>query len=468
MSSSKALKSGIWFTISNFLLRGIGFITTPVFTRLMSKSEYGDFSNIQTWMIIILYITSLDLEASLIRATFELKEDLDRYLHSLIVLSMLSTCLFGIVSVVFRNQLVSLLSMDSIYINCMLAYLFFCPAVNIFQNSERYKYNYKWTVAISLAISVGASVLSVLLVVLMKDKLLGRTLGFIIPTVVIGLIIAIYYFIKGRPLKIGYWKYALPITLPYIPHLLSMYLLNSMDRVMIKRFVGAESAALYTLAYTCGMIITILVTSVNSAFCPWLAEKLTEKDYSSVRKMSVPYVGLFSLIAFGMVLITPEILYILGGRPYLEAKYVMPPVAAGCLLQFVYCMYVNAEQFEKKTIGMAIASTIAAAINFFLNVLFIPRFGYVAAAYTTYVGYFFLFILHMWYVYRLGMGNIYDNKKIFAISIGASLLIFLTNVLLDHNSLRLCLLCIYIIILTIAVIKNRTVIRKVIKLLKKS
>ena len=48
----------------------------------------------------------------------------------------------------------------------------------------------------------------------------------------------------------------------------------------------------------------------------------------------------------------------------------MPPVAAGCLLQFVYCMYVNIEQYEKKTVGMAMASVVAAGLNFVLNFIF--------------------------------------------------------------------------------------------------
>ena len=451
----KAIKSGVWFTISNFIMRGIGFITTPIFTRLMTKAEYGDFSNFQTWMMILLYITSLDLEASLIRAVFDFKDDIDRYVHSIISLSMISTAIFWIMSIIFREFAVSIFSVESVYIDCMFLYLMFCPAVNIFQNVERFKYKYKWTVATSLSISIGASLLSVFLVIFMQDKLRGRIIGFIIPTVAVGLTIAIYYFLKAKRINIHYWRYALPITLPYIPHLLSMYLLSNMDRVMIKRFCGSDFVALYSLAYTSGMIITILVTSINSAFSPWLAEKLIKKDYENIRNISVPYVAIFSFFAFGTVLITPEILYVLGGPSYLEAKYVMPPVAAGCLLQFVYCMYVNVEQFEKKTVGMAIASVIAAGVNFVLNSIFIPRYGYIAAAYTTYVGYFVLLIMHLWLVRRLGMSAIYKNKQILVIAVLASLLIFFTNVLLDNLALRIVTIVIYLAILIVFFFKTK-------------
>ena len=87
------------------------------------------------------------------------------------------------------------------------------------------------------------------------------------------------------------------------------------------------------------------------------------------------------------MLIAPEILLILGGKSYLEAVYVITPVAMGCVCQFLYTMFVNIEQFKKKTVGMAVASMIAACVNLILNYIFIPRIGYLAAAYTTLVGY---------------------------------------------------------------------------------
>ena len=57
-SSGVVLKAGIWYTVSNFVFRGMAFITTPVFTRLLTKGEYGDFSNFASWMSILVIITS--------------------------------------------------------------------------------------------------------------------------------------------------------------------------------------------------------------------------------------------------------------------------------------------------------------------------------------------------------------------------------------------------------------------------
>lgn len=77
-----------------------------------------------------------------------------------------------------------------------------------------------------------------------------------------------------------------------------------------------------------------------------------------------------------------------------------------------YTMHVNIEQYKKKTVGMAIASISAAGLNYLLNLLFIPKYGYIAAAYTTLISFLWLMLLHIFLVYRIGYGEVYERNKI--------------------------------------------------------
>ena len=65
------LKSSFWYVVSNFLTRGLVFITTPIFTRLMTTKQYGDFSVFASWQSIFLVICGLEIYATLNRARFE-------------------------------------------------------------------------------------------------------------------------------------------------------------------------------------------------------------------------------------------------------------------------------------------------------------------------------------------------------------------------------------------------------------
>lgn len=458
-NSSVALKSGIWFTICNIITKSVGFLTTPLFTRILTKTEYGDYLNFTTWMSIFLYITSLNLEASIIRAKFDHKDDMDSYVSSMTCLSILSTIIFFVITMVFIRPIESLTSLNQIQICAMFLYLFFYPAIQLFQTKERFEYKYKSTVFITLLVVLGTSALSVILTLLMENKLKGRIIGTILPVCIIGLAIQLIMLCKSRSIKTKYWKYALPFTLPFIPHLLSMYLLGSMDKVMIKQMCGSEDLAIYGLAYTIGTIVTLLVNSMNGAFSPWLGEQLHAKNYARIRKVSVPYVAFFSFFAVMMVLVTPEILLVLGGKDYSEAKYVIPLVFAGCLMQFVYCMFVNVEQYHKKTIGMAIASVMAALFNYVTNYMFIMKFGYIAAAYTTFFSYFILMLLHMYLVYKIEKKGVFNNIGVMIISVLGSLLLIGTNYIIDFSALRYGIFAIFVVASLGLAYKYRTVIR---------
>ena len=75
----KALKSGVWYTLSSFLVKCMGFITTPIFARLLTKGEYGEFSNFLSWMNIAITLVGLHIESSLISARYEYEDKLKLY-----------------------------------------------------------------------------------------------------------------------------------------------------------------------------------------------------------------------------------------------------------------------------------------------------------------------------------------------------------------------------------------------------
>lgn len=453
--ANKVFKSGIWYTASNFLVKSIAFITTPIFTRLLTKAEFGLYNNYTSWLAIITTLVTLNLDSTLISARYDYEDRFDEYILSTLTLSTLSTLVWLLIANVFRNRISLFLGLEQVYVNVMLVYLLFLPAINLFQARERYNFQYKKTVITSLFIAVGTALLSVLFVLWLPDRLFGRIVGSVIPTVLLGGVLYIYFLRKGRKVKTEYWKYAFPICLPFIPHLLSLTLLNSMDRTMITRWCNPEDTAMYSIAYTCGSMVTLLMTSMNSAYAPWLGEKLNANQYDDIRKLSKIYILGFSLLAVGIMAVAPEVLLILGGRGYLEAQYVMTPIAMGCVCQFLYTMLVNIEQFKKKTVGMAIASVIAALVNFILNYVFIPRIGYLAAAYTTLAGYLCLLGIHMVLVYKIRLSKVYDYKMmIWTVLILMSITVLMT-LLYSNILLRYLCLIIYFAFLIIITIKNK-------------
>ena len=103
---------------------------------------------------------------------------------------------------------------------------------------------------------------------------------------------------------------------------------------------------------------------------------------------------------------------IFGGENYLEAMYVIPPICLAIEIQFVYTLYVNIEFFEKKTTYISLATAGATVINIALNYYAIPRWGYIAAAYTTVIGYLFTFLFHYIVCKKIGYDNLFEKKNL--------------------------------------------------------
>lgn len=461
--NSKALKSGVWYTFANFFMKSIGFITTPIFTRLLSHDDYGLFSNFSSWLGTFSVFATLNLGSSFICARFDHERDFDGYISSTLVLSSASTLSLALVINIFAKWFVSVTEIEIQYLNIMMLYLLLYSAVDMFQTRERYFYEYKISVATSLFIAISTSLLSVLLVVFMNNKLAGRIIGSVLPTIIVGILLYVILLKRGKKVKISYWKYAIPICVPYIPHILSLSLLNAMDKMMITKICGPDKNALYSVAYSCGAIITLLITSLNTAFSPWLSEKLNAEEYGEIRKVSKYYIILFVYLACGVMLLSPELLLVLGGRSYSEAIYVMPPVAFGCVFQFFYVLYVNIEQFKKHTVGMAIASVLAAVSNYVLNIVLIPTTGYLAAAYTTLISYALLLVMHVFLVRKIGLLKTYPTKLILFCLLGMSGYTVLIHVLYIYRIARYLTVCLYAALTIVLFVRNRELVLRIIR-----
>lgn len=463
-SSGIVLKAGIWYTISNFVFRGMAFITTPIFTRILTKGQYGDFSNFASWMSILVIITSCDLQTSIIRSKLEFEDDIDSYIFSMLGLTTIITAFFYAIFLVFDDFIfTSILAIDKKYVHIMFFYLFCAPAYNMFVTKHRAFYKYKVfsiMTGVSVVLSLGTSLV---LVAVLHDKLMGRIIGQYIPIAILSLILYIVLAIKGKRIQIKYWKYALLICIPLVPHLLSMNILSSSDRILIKRISGAEYAALFSIAHSCANIVSILLDSMNKAWAPWFLDTLHSKDYSNVKPVTKPYFLLFVSIAGGIFFLGPEVILILGGKAYHDAIYILPPLIMGCVVQFVYTMYVQVEFYEKKTVGVAIGTIVSAIINIVLNLILIHAFGYRASAYVTLIGYICLLFYHYNYVKKLGYKDIFDRKLLFGTLVILIIAMFGIMILYNHMILRYIITFIYGIYILIMIYRQKDTILSILK-----
>ena len=76
-------KARLWYVISSIMVKAISIITTPIFTRMLSTSEYGTVSTFTSWSGLLLTFFTLNLTYSIGRAKLDYPDKLDDYVGSM-------------------------------------------------------------------------------------------------------------------------------------------------------------------------------------------------------------------------------------------------------------------------------------------------------------------------------------------------------------------------------------------------
>lgn len=453
---SEPVKASFWYTICNVINKGIALLSTPIFTRVMTESQYGTFAIFQSWYSIIIIFTSLNIFMNSYQKGLLLyKNDKASFTSTQLGLTTTIT-LFFILIYMFNPQLwSSIFELQPVLMFAMGLELLFMPALEFWSTKQRFDFKYMKYVAVSILmtiISLGGGVLAVLST---SYKVEARVYTDVLSKVLFSAFFFCLIFKRGKKFySLEYWKYALAFNLPLIPHYLSNYVLSQSDRIMIGKMIGTDKAAFYSVAYTISMMMMLIVTSVNNSLTPFIYKSIESGEVKNLKKVTVPIIFLMALLCLLTVIFAPEVIYIFAGKKYMDAIYVIPPVAISVFFVFLYSLYSTIEYYYQQTGYIALATTLSAVLNLVLNFIFIKKFGYYAAGYTTLICYVFLSFAH-YYFYtkivreKLHKNSIFNDRLILVISLCITLIMMgltltYSNLIVRYLFAILILMCVFV------------------------
>ncbi len=402
---NKVAKAGAIYTFGNYLLKGLGFITIPIFSRLLDTTDFGIYNAFLSYEGILYLFVGLALHSSIKNAKYKFgDENLDRYTSSITIIPLVSSIIFLIAGNLLLPVIHDALNVDRAQLNLLIIMSLCSSVLYIYQSRLVIDYRTKEYLKISYFNAITSILFSISLIMFVfpNRKYFGRILGTVLPMVLIAIWILYKVYKKSLPnVNWKYWKYGLKIGVPIIPHGVGQVVLTSFDRIMILNMIGASEAGLYSFAYTIYSIILVAGNSISTVLEPWAYEKLAAGDKRSLQRRSSQFILGLAVLCGGTMLIAPELVLILGSKKYLGAIPAVTPVLLGGFFAMAYTMPSIIEYYKEKTIHIAIGTGMAAIINIVLNAIFIPRYGYVAAAYTTLISYFCYYLYHSLISYRI-------------------------------------------------------------------
>lgn len=466
---SLPVKASLWYTVCSIINKSIALLSTPIFTRVMSEEQYGQFAIFQSWALILIIFTSLNIFLSGYQKGLILfKNDIDRFTSSQLGLITTITTCFLIVYFIAPSFWTNVFELSPILMIAMIFELFFMPATELWSAKQRFDYKYKKYAMLTVFMTIFSLGIGIIAVQNTSYKTEARVYSDMLAKCLVGLTLLVSLFKRGKTFySKKYWKYALSFNIPLIPHYLSNYILNQSDRLMIGKMVGTAQAAYYSVAYTISSAMVLVMTAINNSLTPYIYKSIDANMTDQIKRVANQLVILIACLCTGVMAFAPEVIYLFAGEKYMDAIYVIPPVALSILFIFIYFLFSTIEYYYEKTKWISLATCVSAVLNLLLNYVFIKMFGYYAAGYTTLVCYIILAYVHYLFYQKVLKENktekgIYDIKLIFFVSVGTLILMLLLITVYKNIVIRYALVLVIVIIAVI----NREKIKEMIFVIK--
>lgn len=403
--------------ISTFMLQGIAFVTTPIFTRLLGTEQFGMYSLFNSWVLILTCLMGFSVNSSIGTGIYTFK---DKYIYfrNSVLLSSTLICLLELILIGICIPILTKITGFSGWLIIILGVTTLSHyIVNFAQMAFIYEKKADNNLILSVSISIVSVVVSIFLIYKENDnsRYLGRIYGVATTYLVAAIIVWLLLFLK-KPvgIKKEYLKYGIAVGFPIVFHSLSQQILGQSDRVMMQWFgVNADKIGIYSLFYTISSVLVTILGALNNSWCPFYYDDLNEDKWNILNKKCKNYIELFTVLGIGFLFLSREVSYLMADESYWSGMNIIPILTFAVYFTFMYQFPVNFEFFHKKTKIIAIGTVGAGILNIILNAIMIPKWGMYGAAIATAISYLALFFAHYYIVIHMKEHPYHLNIKIF-------------------------------------------------------
>lgn len=410
MSNYKIKSVGYNF-IMNFILTASNFIfpliTFPYVSRVLQVEGNGKVAFVASIVSYFVLFASLGIPTYGVRACSKVRDDADKlskvfqeiFMINLVCMSVVLVAYF--VMIVFVPQFA--VYKQLLYINAIGIVLNVFGVNWLFQALEQYQY----ITIRTLVFKVLSLILMFLLVHVPEDYIVYGAI-----TVFAGVGANVFNFIKTT--KLIRWKryehyefrpHFKPIIILFTQSLvISIY--TNLDTVMLEMMRGTYEVGLYNAATKTKGILVSLATSLGSVLLPRMSYHVESGDTAAFERLVVKALNFNLAISISIAgvagLMSREVILFLAGDQYLSATMAMAfvtiaviPMAVSGVLGVHILTPLNHEKY-------VLHSVVAGAlINVVLNIVFIPQYGAVGAAFATLLAETTVVLVQVWYTREL-------------------------------------------------------------------
>ena len=385
------------YGLSSIIGRFLNYLLVPLYTSQLSAASggYGIITNIYAYVALVLVLLTFGMETTYFRFTNKTHTDSQVvYGTTLITVGSISL-LFAVLVLLFLSPISQLMGYGEHpeYVGVMAVTVaidaFLCiPFAHLRQQKKALKF---------AALKLLNIIVSIILNVIYFHYLDGKDVGYafyinLACTVMLGVCLLTEYagfrWVLDRRLLRIMLSYSWPILVLGVAGILNQTADKMLFPYIYEGSDMLEQLGIYGACSKIAMIMAMITQAFRFAYEPIVFAGVKDKDQHEMYAKAMKYFIIFTLLAFLIVVAYMDILkYIVRNSDYWVGLKVVPIVMAAEIMMGVYFNLSFWYKVIDKTIWGAIFSGIGCAVLLMVNVIFVPKFGYMACAWGGFAGY---------------------------------------------------------------------------------
>ena len=415
----KLFSDTVILAIGTFGSKLLVFLLMPLYTALLSPSQYGTAELITGTANLIMPFACVGITNGIFRFAAEKGTDREGVFSSGMVLlgaGLCGTVLLGAVA----------LCIGAVWRTEILLVVLYVLAADLQAVCAQYVRAVDRTRLFAVQGILNTLVTVGFNILFLMAFDLGVT-GYVLSTVVGNLLTTAFLVVSARLWRVFRLSHVsrtamrelFRFSLPMVPTTICWLITDLSDRYLVSWFCGEAVNGVYSAAYKIPTIVN-LVSGIFMQAWQFSAVVQSADGEECSRFYSQVFRGFLSVIFIGsggLILLSPWLCRLLLNSAYHEAWRYMPTLLCAAALESVVSFLASVYMVRKKSMHSFLTAVAGTGLNLLLNFLFIPRTGTLGAAIATLIGYAAVWVLRMADVPRLLRFRLYLPRQLCSLAL---------------------------------------------------
>lgn len=383
----RLLKNTGLIALGNFGAKMVSFLLLPLYTSILTTSEYGTYDYLVAMSAFLLPIATLCMQEAMFRFIIDSGDKIEEFKK--VVSNAFAIVISGIGFIIFILFILSRI-LQQVYLFYVSFYILANALYSFSNNLLRGLGKMKEYAIISSGRNILQLILNVIMIVCLRWGMWGLTIAMCVSEylafIVVFCIVKLWKYIGLQYISIDIVKSLIQYSLPLIPNALCSQIIIFSDRLVITNAIGKYANGIYSISYK---FPNIIETVYHYFYIAW--SESASRVWGKGRDVAMEYYQSFhdmiDDVIFSVVLMMTAGMPILF-RIFIHGDYIQGFIYIPILLFSMYFdsmakFYSGVFTALKNTKAIAISTAVAAATNLIINVIFIQKIGLYAAAWST-------------------------------------------------------------------------------------